>query len=98
MKKSQIFALALALLLSTPAFANHGGQHIVVKIDGLVCDFCARSMEKVFGKKDPVETVKVDLTEKTVTISLKKDASLDDAEISKGVLDAGYKVVNISRD
>lgn len=96
MKK--ILAIILLLAVSTPAQASHGGKHIFVTINGLVCDFCARSMEKVFSKKEPVSGIAVDLSSKIVTIDLKKNAALSDDDITKGVLDAGYTVVGIKRD
>ena len=39
------------LLLSTPALAADSCNRIDVKVDGMVCDFCARSLEKIFGEK-----------------------------------------------
>ncbi len=88
----------LFLLAAAPANAMHGNKHVIVTINGLVCDFCARAMEKVFLKKEPVSGVKIDLTAKTVTIDLKRNAVLSDDEIKSGVLDAGYNVVDIKRD
>ena len=96
MKK--LLAIIVLLAVTTPAQASHDGKHIFVTINGLVCDFCAQSMEKVFSKKDPVSGIKVDLSSKIVTIDLKKNAALSDVDITKGVLDAGYTVVGIKRD
>lgn len=96
MKK--ILALGLVLLLSTPAVAAAAGTHIRVTVNGLVCDFCAVSMKKIFMKKDSVSAVDVNLTTKIVQIDLKPGKALDDAEIKKGITDAGYDVVSIKRD
>lgn len=96
MKK--LMMLALVLLLATPAFAAAAGAHIRVTVNGLVCDFCAVSMKKIFMKKDPVAAVDVNLTTKIVEIDLKPGKTLDDAEIEKGITDAGYAVVSIKRD
>ncbi|MEZ0224099.1 MAG: heavy-metal-associated domain-containing protein [Alphaproteobacteria bacterium] len=93
-----ILIFALVLLLAAPAQAGHGGKHIFVTINGLVCDFCAVSMKKVFMKKDPVSVVDVDLTTKIVTIGLKDGKALADDEVTKGVTDAGYAVIGIKRD
>jgi len=40
---------------------------VTVKVNGLVCDFCARALEKIFSKQDSVENIEVDLTTKMVT-------------------------------
>jgi copper chaperone CopZ len=96
--KKTIMMAALLALLSGPAGASHGGKHIFVTINGLVCDFCAVSMKKVFGKKDSVSAVDVNLTTKIVRLDLKPGSALPDAEITKGITDAGYTVVGIKRD
>ena len=94
MKKFLALACLIALFaLPQPAAATHGAKHIHVSVNGLVCDFCAQSMKKVFGKQEAVSGVDVDLTAKLITIDLKKDATLDDATITKAVTDAGYTVV-----
>lgn len=75
-----------------------GADHtIVAQINGLVCDFCARALEKVFGKRDEVTGIDVNLDTKLVTIGLKKGANIDDATITKLITDAGYNVVEIRR-
>lgn len=70
---------------------------IKVEINGLVCDFCARALEKVFGKRQEVSGIDVNLDTKIVTIGLKKAADIDDATITKLITDAGYNVVKINR-
>lgn len=75
-----------------------GADHsIVVEINGLVCDFCARALEKVFGKREEVTGIDVNLDTKLVTIGFKKGADIDDATITKLITDAGYNVVKITR-
>lgn len=96
--KKLFLVLAVLLLAASPAAASHGGKHVFVKINGLVCDFCAQSMKKVFGKKEPVAGVDVDLTAKLLTLSLKNGGNLSDDDITKGIVDAGYAVVEIKRD
>jgi copper chaperone CopZ len=97
MKKILVLAMLLALG-APPAQAHHGGKHILVAVNGLVCDFCAVAMKKVFLKKKPVAAVDVNLTSKVVTIDLKQGETLSDDDIKKGITDAGYVVVNIKRD
>ena len=94
-----IMILALLLTLAGPVYtAPAPGAHILVTVNGLVCDFCAISMKKIFMKKDPVAAVTVNLTTKIVEIDLKPGKTLDDGEIKKGIADAGYAVVTIKRN
>lgn len=96
MKK--LFTLAVLLMLSAPALAAHSGPHIRVSVNGLVCDFCAVSMNKTFSKKTGVAAVDVNLTTKIVRIDMKPGADIGDDEIKKGIVDAGFTVVSIKRD
>ena len=95
-----ILTLAAVGLLSAPALANHAEGHvdlhnITVKVNGLVCDFCARALEKVFYKQDGVQSVDVNLAEHYVTLGLDDTAHLSDEEITQHITDAGYSVVEI---
>jgi hypothetical protein len=70
---------------------------VVVKVNGLVCDFCARSLEKTFRRTGKVSGVSVDLTAKEVRLKFAAGANLEDAVIRKLVKDAGYAVVDLRR-
>jgi copper chaperone CopZ len=102
MKKLTLLLIVPAFL-AAPAFADHDGkQHpplkeITVKVNGLVCDFCARSLEKVFYKKDGVYGVDVDLDKGEVEIDVTESMKLSDAEITKLITDSGYNVTEIIR-
>tara|TARA_B100000242_G_C42690692_1_gene323358 strand:- start:177 stop:485 length:309 start_codon:yes stop_codon:yes gene_type:complete len=76
---------------------NQGDNYIKVLVNGLVCDFCARSIEKTFGKEDIVESVNVDLEKMLVTILIKENSDLDDSLIIKLINDSGYDVSEIYR-
>lgn len=67
-----------------------------VAVNGLVCDFCARALEKTFGKKDEVKAIDVDLDSKIVTIMFKDGQSLDDATLRQIITDSGYNVKGIT--
>ena len=43
-----------------------------ISVNGLVCDFCARSIEKIFSKKESVESININLEKMLITINLKK--------------------------
>ena len=49
------------------ALAN-GGAPVVVDVLGVVCDFCATAMNKVFSKRDEVAAIYVDLDKKTLNL------------------------------
>ena len=69
-----------------------------ISVNGLVCDFCARSIEKLFSKKESVKSINVNLEQMLITISLKKGKSLNDDIITKVITDSGYDIREISRD
>ena len=69
-----------------------------ISVNGLVCDFCARSIEKLFSKKESVKSINVNLEQMLITISLKKGKGLNDDIITKVITDSGYDIREISRD
>lgn len=92
--KSFLLILTAVFLMAVPAFA---GQVAHIKVNGLVCDFCAQALEKVFGRQEAVEDITVDLNAKLITVTFKDGQSLDDAAMTKLVTDSGYTVENIHR-
>ncbi len=70
---------------------------INVKVSGLVCDFCARSLEKVFLKRGDVAGINVDLGKGSVAVAMKPGLTIDDATLTKLITDSGYKVSAIQR-
>lgn len=90
---------AALLTLGTGIFspAHAAGQQVVVGVNGMVCDFCARALEKVFGEHDAVDNIKVDMDASTVTVNLKDGATLDNDKITSMITDSGYNVREINR-
>ncbi len=74
-----------------------GGEIVSVDAFGLVCDFCATAIEKVFMRKDEVSGLNVSLANHKIIIALKNGKNLDDAEIEKLITDSGYNVKSINR-
>ena len=70
---------------------------IDVATNGMVCDFCAQAIEKVFMKREEVQGINVDLNNQRVLIYLKENVSIDDIEIIKLFEDSGYGVEKINR-
>ena len=108
MKKLTILMTALTLSFAVPAYAAENAKpatieqaissgDVHVSVNGLVCDFCARALEKVFGKEEAVKGIDVNLDTKVITINFNEGQSLDDETITKLVTDAGYNVEGIHR-
>ncbi|HAT52117.1 MAG: heavy-metal-associated domain-containing protein [Betaproteobacteria bacterium] len=87
--------VAILIALSATAHAAHPGGTIYAGVNGLVCDFCARALEKTFGKEEAVEFINVDLDEKIITIHLNEGQSLDNKTVLQLITDAGYDVRDI---
>ena len=73
------------------------GTLMTVAVEGMVCDFCAQAIEKVFMKREEVQGINVDLDNQKVVIYLKDNASIEDNEIIKLLEDSGYGVDKINR-
>jgi len=104
--------LAIALAATSIAFATPiaGAQEatsaeaataaqtmVTAKVNGMVCDFCARAVTKVFGKEDAVENVHVDLDNGEIHVTLKPGAEMTDNRVETLVKKSGYDLVSIER-
>ena len=89
--------ILIAIIIFFPLTAN-AAETAKIFVNGLVCDFCARAIEKIFTKDEAVESVTVDLTSKIVTAIFKDGKTLSDDQLKKLVTDAGYNVVSIARE
>jgi copper chaperone CopZ len=96
--KYLLSSFAVLLLTIAPIHAQERTDDIVVEVSGLVCDFCAQSLEKVFGKEDSVHGIQVDLDKQTVTVDLKDGESLSDEKIKEIIEWGGYDLVEIKRN
>lgn len=95
MKKIVTLTLALVVLSSGIAQA---GERVTINVNGMVCDFCARAVDKVFTKQDGVESVNVDLGAKQIILAMHDGKSIDDQLITKLITDSGYALVDITRE
>ena len=87
-----VFSLIFLINISS-AFA----KEINVDVNGLVCEFCAITIEKNFKKKDEIKEVKVDLDQKKVFLIFKDGKDLSDKTIKDTIVNNGYNVVKINR-
>ncbi len=70
---------------------------IEMKVNGLVCAFCAQGIEKTLRKKEATAGVLVSLEDKLVAVETKPGLDITDAELTKALVDAGYDVKSIER-
>ena len=93
--------VAIMLTIFVAISVSHS-KTIKIGVEGMVCDFCAQSIEKVFLKQAGVEKVDVNLNNGRVIIKM-ADVFQDDEDgisndrIEKLFLDAGYGVTAIMR-
>lgn len=64
----------------------------IIRIEGMHCDNCRRSVSRALNKLDGV-SAKVNLRKKTAVVSY--DREIDEAALRKAVEGAGYQVVSI---
>jgi len=78
--------------------AKAGSSVITAKVNGLVCDFCAQALNKVFMKEEAVKALEVDLDAAEVRIELKEGQTLADERVKKLIRKSGYSLVSLNRD
>ena len=88
------FFVALTAFL---AFTSANASTIEMKVNGLVCAFCAQGIEKTLKTYSATEDVVVSLENRLVAVSTKDGQDIPDAELTKALTDAGYTVKSIAR-
>jgi copper chaperone CopZ len=89
----RLFIITALILSSAAAQADT----IVASVNGMVCAICVSGIEKSFKKNAAVEKVIVDLENGKVTVDTKAGSKLDDATVTKTIVNAGYAVTEITR-
>ena len=95
-----IIFLSFGLLVPFESIKSNdqpNSEILKISVTGLVCDFCARSIEKMFKKKESVESINLNLEKMLITIKLKDGYNLNNEEITKLIANSGYEVTDINR-
>ena len=92
MHRNAIAALAL-MLMSAGATA----ETIEMKVNGLVCAFCAQGIEKSFRRNPAVTDVVVSLEDRLVAVEVTPGKEIPDQELHNLLADSGYDVKTITR-
>jgi mercuric ion binding protein len=74
------------------------GTEVKVKVNGMVCGFCAQGITKKFKSEASVQAVDVRLGDKLVKLNLKSNQDISDARINQILSDSGYNVEKIERN
>jgi mercuric ion binding protein len=85
--------LLMTFLLASTALAGT----IEMKVNGLVCGFCAQGIEKTLRKNPATSDVFVSLETKLVAIATKEGQDISDTVLRSALTNAGYDVKAIVR-
>jgi copper chaperone CopZ len=95
--KHILLALVLCMSLTAPAVADSGDVKLDITVNGLVCDFCARAVEKVFSQEFELKDIDIDLSKKLISVVLPAGAEVSDEKVKKLIEDSGYAFVGLKR-
>ena len=71
-------------------------QVAIINVQGMVCDFCARGIEKAFLKDTKVKKIDVDLVNGKVVIAFYLDKKIEFEEIKEKILMNGQNATDYS--
>ena len=71
-------------------------QIAVVNVQGMVCDFCARGIEKTFKKDKYVKKIDVDLSKGKVLIAYNKNQEIKLDDIKEKILINGQNAIDMT--
>lgn len=89
--KNTLFGIAML----AAAGAAMAAQTLKIRVNGMVCAFCAQGIEKRLSALPQTEAVYVNLGQKIVAVQARSGQSFDTAKIRAEITDAGYDVVDI---
>ena len=70
-------------------------QIAVVDVNGMVCDFCARGIEKAFQKDSSIKRIDVDLSKGKVLLAYSNEVEIDFDDIKKKILANGQNATGM---
>lgn len=89
--------LLTVLTLSSLFTASGYAKTLEIRVDGMICDFCATGMKKKFHAEPGVKSVSIDLTRGLVTVETEGAADVSDERIKKLVDYSGNDFVSVIR-
>lgn len=92
MRKKNFLILAPIILILVIFIRLASGEptRVQVKVDGLICAFCAYNLEKKLKRIESVEDLKILVDAGLAEFKIKEGKSIDVDEIKKAVKDGGF--------
>ena len=69
---------------------NISAQQIIIRVDGASCPFCAFGLEKRLGRIEGVASVRLEMKDGEVVVTLKKGAKVSEQKLRQAVEEAGF--------
>ena len=91
--KVAIFLTVFILLLAPATRA----ATIEMRVNGLVCAFCAQGIEKTLRKNPATADVVVSLENRLVAVATKDGLDISDAELKMALTKSGYDLKAVTR-
>ena len=73
------------------------GATVRLKVDGMVCPFCAYGLEKRLGEIASIDAVLIRISDGLVQIRTKEDQELTDEVLKDAVKKSGFSLTEIER-
>lgn len=89
--------LLITLMLSAMTPAAFAVTTIKAEVNGMVCAFCAKGIEKKLNALPQRQAAFVDLKSRVVALQLKDGQDVSNEAFSKVIQDAGYAVGKLER-
>lgn len=89
--------LLLTVLLASMTPAAFAVTTLKAEVNGMVCAFCAKGIEKKLNALPQKQAAFVDLKSRVVALQLKDGEEVSNEAFSKVIHDAGYTVAKLER-
>lgn len=86
--------LTISALVLSVITINAAATNLQLKVNGMVCAFCAQGIEKKMKALPETQSVYVNLKAHLVAVELKAGKTLTEKTVSKIIQDAGYDVTS----
>lgn len=97
MKKHLFVTVVSVLWLSFFTSATWAVTTLKAEVNGMVCAFCAKGIEKKLNALPQKQSAYVDLKSRMVALQLKEGQDVSDEGFIKIIQDAGYSVSKLER-